>query len=197
MEKIDPLSKSRNKADLALLAGLALFKVLLHLPVLTRYGFHSDELYFIACGKHLSFGYVDHAPLVPWLARLSTSLFGESLFALRILATLSTALTVFLAGLLVRKLGGGRFAQVLTCLGVIIAPVYLRTGNMLCLPAFEPLFWILASYMVVRIIQENNPRLWLWGGFLRGPRPAEQALHAIFCLWTGGGYVADPHAKTF
>jgi uncharacterized membrane protein len=169
MNEVNPSSQSTTKkGDLFLLAGLALCKILLHLPVLTRYGYHHDELYFIACGKHLSFGYVDHAPLVPWIARLTTSLFGESLFALRILATLSTALTVFIAGLLVRRLGGGRFAQLITCLGMIIAPVFLRTGNMLCLPAFEPLFWILASYMVVRIIQENNPRLWLWVGLIVG-----------------------------
>jgi hypothetical protein len=167
MEKIGK-SLPWYRSDLALLAGLAVFKVLLHLPVLTRYGYSNDELYFIACGRHLSFGYVDHAPLVPWVARLSTSLFGESLFALRVLATLSTAMTVFLVGLLVRRLGGNRFAQIIACLGIIIAPVFLRTGNMLCLPAFEPLFWILASYLVVRIIQDNNPRLWPLLGFVIG-----------------------------
>ena len=35
--------------------------------------------YFLACGRHLAFGYVDHAPLVPWIARLADTLFGESL----------------------------------------------------------------------------------------------------------------------
>jgi len=167
MEKIKT-SLPWYKSDIVLLAGLAIFKVLLHLPVLTRYGYTLDELYFVACGKHLSFGYVDHAPLVPWIAWLSTALFGESLFALRILATLSTAMTVFLVGLLVRRLGGSRFAQIIACLGMIFAPVFLRTGNMLCLPAFEPLFWVLASYMVVKIIKDNNPRLWPWVGFIIG-----------------------------
>ena len=59
-------------------AGVALVKLSLHLPVLHRYGFHHDELYFIACGEHLSFGYVDHAPLVPWIARLATTLSGHA-----------------------------------------------------------------------------------------------------------------------
>jgi hypothetical protein len=45
---------------------------------------------------------------------------------------------------------------------------FLRTGNMLCLPGFEPLFWVLASYLIVRIIQEDNPRLWLWVGVVVG-----------------------------
>ncbi|KPJ60864.1 MAG: hypothetical protein AMJ46_03925 [Latescibacteria bacterium DG_63] len=166
--KDNALNAPWYKQDLLLLAGLALVKILIHLPVLTRYGYAYDELYFIACGNHLSYGYVDHAPLVPWIARLSTTLFGESLFGLRILATLSTALAVFLTGLLARRLGGGRFAQIAAAVGMMIAPVFLRTGNMLCLLAFEPLFWVLASYMVVRIIQEDNPRLWLWVGVIVG-----------------------------
>jgi len=156
------------RSDLALILSLALVKIFIHLPILARYGYHHDELYFIACGQHLSFGYVDHAPLVPWIAWLATTLFGESLFGLRILSTLTGAAAVFLTGLLVRRLGGGRFAQVTACVAMIIAPVFLRTGNMLCLPAFEPLFWILGCYFVVRIVQEENPRLWLWLGLVAG-----------------------------
>lgn len=168
MAEITKPYQSWYRSDLALLLGLAFLKILIHLPVLARYGYHHDELYFIACGQHLSFGYVDHAPLVPWIAWLATSLFGESLFALRILSTLSGAAAVCVTGLLVKRLGGGRFAQVTACVAMIIAPVYLRTGNMLCLPAFEPLFWVLACYLLVRIKQEDNPRLWLWVGLVVG-----------------------------
>ena len=78
MQADTPLDAPWYKRALVLLAGLALMKILIHLPVLTRYGYSFDELYFIACGNHPSVGYVDHAPLVPWIARLSTSLFGNS-----------------------------------------------------------------------------------------------------------------------
>jgi 4-amino-4-deoxy-L-arabinose transferase-like glycosyltransferase len=141
-------------------AVMALVEVLIHLPVLHRYGFHHDELYFIACGNHLSFGYVDHAPLVPWIARLATTLFGESVFGLRIFATLAGALTLFLVGVLVARLGGGRFAQLVACLAWLVAPVALRTGNMLSIPSFEPLFWVAGALVLVRMLQEDDRRLW-------------------------------------
>jgi len=102
-----PETRSISRRGLAILIGFALLKILLHLPVLTRYGYHPDELYFIACGEHPAFGYVDHAPLVPFIARAATSLFGESLFGLRILAVLSGAAAIFLTGLLARRLGEG------------------------------------------------------------------------------------------
>ena len=142
---------------LAVPAGMALIKLLIHLPVLHRYGFHHDELYFIACGDHLSFGYVDHAPLVPWIARLATTLFGESLFGLRIFATLAGALTIFLTGILVSRLGGGRFAQLLACVAWMVAPVSMRTGNLLAIPSFEPLFWVACALVLVHIVNEDSP----------------------------------------
>jgi hypothetical protein len=59
---------ARQRGDMAIPGTLALVTLLLHLPVLARYGYHNDELYFIACGAHLDLGYVDHPPLVPWIA---------------------------------------------------------------------------------------------------------------------------------
>ena len=64
-------TRAMTRGEWGFLGSFVLLKVLLHLPVLTRYGYHHDELYFLACGRHLSWGYVDHAPLVPWLARIS------------------------------------------------------------------------------------------------------------------------------
>lgn len=157
-----------HRRDLTLIGGLALLKFLIHLPVLTRYGYHHDELYFIACGQHLSFGYVDHAPLVPWLARLAEAVFGQSLFGLRIFSVLAGAAAVFLTGLIVRRMDGGRWAQAMACLAMILGPVFLRAGNMLCLPAFEVLFWTLVFYFLLRIIQDDDVRFWPWVGLALG-----------------------------
>jgi len=168
MAKNQDLTQKWYQRDWIFIASFALLKIVIHLPFLTRYGYHHDELYFIACGNHLAFGYVDHPPLVPWIARLAIELFGHSLFGLRIFALLSGAAAVFLVGLLVRRLGGGRFAQGLACLAMLITPVFLRVGNLFCITAFEILFWILGYYIIVRIIQEDRPRLWLWLGLVVG-----------------------------
>ena len=52
----------------AIVAGIALATVGLHVALSGRYGYWIDELYFVACGEHLAWGYVDHPPLIAVIA---------------------------------------------------------------------------------------------------------------------------------
>src|SRR5438045_3595343 len=88
-----------------IVAGLAVVALIVHLLTIDRYGYFRDELYYIACARHLDFGYVDLAPLSAFLLRLELILFGSSLFALRIFPALASALTIVFAGFLTRELG--------------------------------------------------------------------------------------------
>jgi hypothetical protein len=48
---------------------LALATVALHLAIAGRYGWFRDELYFLACGRRLDWGYVDQPPLIALVSR--------------------------------------------------------------------------------------------------------------------------------
>ena len=56
--------------------GVALATLALHLATNGQYGFFRDELYFIACGQRLAWGYVDQPPLIALVARLSSAMSG-------------------------------------------------------------------------------------------------------------------------
>src|SRR5581483_9576220 len=92
-----------------------------HLVANPHYGFFRDELYFLTCGFHPDWGYVDQPPVVPLLSA-ATQLFGHSLFALRAVPALFAAGGAFVTCRLVAAFGGGVFAQVLA------AVVYALTG---------------------------------------------------------------------
>ena len=62
---------------------LAAAAVLLQTLTNGRYGYFRDELYFLACSDHLAWGYVDFAPLIALLARISRFALGDSLHAIR------------------------------------------------------------------------------------------------------------------
>src|SRR5579863_1491434 len=85
---------------------IALVIGLLHLAFAGRYDIFRNELYFIVCGRHPDFGYVDQPPLVPLLAA-ATQIFGESVWLLRLPAAIAATALVPLAASFARLLGGG------------------------------------------------------------------------------------------
>jgi Dolichyl-phosphate-mannose-protein mannosyltransferase len=150
------------------IAGAALVKLLLHLAGITHYGFFRDELYYMACGEHLAWGYVDQPPFVALVAWFSRHFLGNSLFSYRLLPVLAGAEVVCITGLFARDLGGGRFAQFLACIGILFAPAYLAFDSFLSMNAFEPFFWLLCAWLVLRIAQGASPSLWLLFGVVAG-----------------------------
>lgn len=193
MKKV--LSRANLLGEKAVLLYLALAKLGLHLAFNGRYGYFRDELYYIICGDRLAFGFVDHPPFTSLVSRLARLLFGESLLGLRVFPALAGAATVFLAGLIVRKLGGGRFAQALAALGVIVSGVILNFNVWLTNNAFEILFWTLAAAILVLIIKDGRPRLWLAFGVVAGVGLLNKYSIAFFAVALGIGLLISPARK--
>src|SRR5919205_363366 len=161
-------SKFNPRGEVALALYLSALKLALHFLTNGGYGYFRDELYYLACGEHLDWGYVDQAPLIGVVAWFERAVFGESLFALRLLPALAGAATVFLTGLIAREVGGRRFAVLVACVSVIVAPYFLIINTILTMNAFEPLFWTACAYVLVRILKRGESRLWLLFGLLAG-----------------------------
>jgi len=142
--------------------------LVLHLLTNTGYNFFRDEFYYIACGHHLAWGYVDHPPLIGLVAAGVQAALGESLFALRLLPALAGAVTVALCGVLAGELGARRFGQALSCVCALVAPVYLEGFTLFTMNAFDFLFWTLLVWILVRILRGADPLEWLWFGLVAG-----------------------------
>jgi hypothetical protein len=152
----------------AILIALSLTAFLLHLATSTRYGFFFDEFYYVDAGKHLAFGYVDFPAFVGLLAAFSHAVLGDSLMAYRVFPAIASAFIVLLAGLITRELGGGNFAQFLVSLAVLISPEVLWLNSTLTTGTFDPLWWLLATYILLYLIKREKPQLWLLFGLVVG-----------------------------
>ncbi len=159
-------AKERNVG--LILTVFASVALLLHLLTNSRYGYFRDELYYIACARHLDWGYVDMAPLSAIVLRIELALFGQSLFALRLFPALAGALTVALTGVIARELGGRAWSMILASTAALSALVYLGIGNFYSMNVFEPLFWMGCAYLLIRILNGDSPKLWLWFGVIAG-----------------------------
>jgi len=152
----------------AIVLAIAACKLLLYFYTGRHYGYFVDELYYLACSRHLDWGYVDQPPLIAliaWMVRVSL---GQSLWAIRLLPALAGAAEVLLTALMARELGGKRFAQALAAMSVLIAPGILGADGLFTMNAFEPLFWMGCAYLLIRIVKTGNTKLWIWFGVLAG-----------------------------
>ena len=133
-----------------------------------RYGYHRDELYFLAAGRHLAWGYPDQPPFVAVVARLMSAIAPGSLVALRLPSAVAAAALVVLTGLIARELGGGRTAQGLAAVSIAVTPVALGSGHLLSTTTFGLPAWALAGWLIIRILRTGADRLWLAVGLVTG-----------------------------
>jgi 4-amino-4-deoxy-L-arabinose transferase-like glycosyltransferase len=158
-------NSNRSLVPLAVVAGA---KLGLHLATYRGYGLFRDEFYYLASTDHLGWGYVEHPPLSIAVLAASRAVFGDSLFATRLWVALAGAATVFIAGLIVREAGGGRRAEIVAAVAVLIMPTYLAMGHFYSMNGFDILFWALLSWLAVRALARDEGRTWLVFGLVAG-----------------------------
>ncbi len=157
------------------------------------YGYHRDELYFLAAGKHLAWAYPDQGPLTPLLARVMDSLAPGSLTVLRAPAAVMAGATVLLTGAITHELGGGRRAQLIGASCAAVASAVLVVGHLLSTTTFDLLAWSLVTWLVARVIRTGEQRLWLAAGLVAGLALLNKPLIAFFLVGLGAGLlVAGP-----
>jgi dolichyl-phosphate-mannose-protein mannosyltransferase len=171
LDSVSAVSLDRAKwleSEQAIAVCFAAAACLIHFVWNGRYGYFRDELYYAACGQHLAWGYVDHAPLIAVIARFSRWMFGDSLHAIRFLPALSSGAKILITAWIVREFGGRRYAQILAATVMLLCPIYLTMDNFLSMNAFEPVFWMLCVAISLRIIRTGDQRLWLLFGLVAG-----------------------------
>jgi hypothetical protein len=191
--------RAPDTGNFKMLFVIALIPLLVHLinNALGAYGYFRDELYYIACSDHLAWGYVDQPPLSLLLLTVSRSIFGDSLVALRLFPALSGSATVILAGLMTREMGGGRFSQALAAVSVSIAGVYLSAFNYYSMNCFDVLFWAIIFYIIIKIINTGDPKLWLWFGVTAGLGLQNKLSIVFLCFGLFVGLLLTEHRRYF
>jgi len=154
-----------DRLRIPLIAALATFG--LHLAGNPHYGFFRDELYFIVCGQHPQWGYVDQPPVACLLAA-ATQMFGHSLVLLRAFPAFFAAAAVYVTCLLATEMGGGAFAQILAALVVFFAPVLMSFGMKVSPDTPGLWLWPLTALYSLRLAKGADPRGWLWVGVIVG-----------------------------
>ncbi len=138
----------------AWVAGALVLALLLSLA--GAYGFHGDEMYFILCGRHPDFGYVDQPPFTPLLSVISTDLLGTSPFAVRIAPALVAAFVILLCADMARRLGVSSRGQVLAAI-MLGGSVWTAAGHLDTTSTYDIFFWSLALWLLIQLLSVEQP----------------------------------------
>jgi 4-amino-4-deoxy-L-arabinose transferase-like glycosyltransferase len=149
-------------------ALFAAVKLAVTLAVADRYGWHRDELYYLASSRHLAFGYVDYPPIVPLLAAVDQAIAPGSLVALRALPALAGAGVLVLTALIARELGASSRAQAWAAFGLLLSPMFIGANLMFQTVVFDELVWAVALYVVARLLRDADRRTWVVLGLVIG-----------------------------
>ena len=154
----------------AIIIALALLNLAVHVitTVFFSYGIFRDELYYLACTNRLALGYVDHPPLSIYILSVWKWLFGDTLFAIRLIPAIVSSASLFMLGIFTKRLGGGRAAIVISMLAYMFTPIFLGMNTVFSMNTFDFLFWITSAYLLLRLVQEDNKKLWFWLGIVIG-----------------------------
>lgn len=152
-----------NKKLNQLILSFGAAKLLIHFFTNTNYHFHRDEYLYLSQGNHLSWGFMEVPPLVPFIGKIA-NLLGGSVFATRLFPALVGAATIILAGWLVKNLGGKKWAIIFTCTALLFSPALLGSNTLFQPVSFNQFFWFLSAFFLVQAIKTEQPKFWYFLG---------------------------------
>jgi hypothetical protein len=106
--------------------------------------------------------------MTPFLERILLSIFGLSIIGLRLFSVLAQAAIIVLTGLMARSLGGRTMAQAAAALSIALSAIFLYEGTEFQYTSFDQLWWVLAAWCIVQLLNSENPRWWLAIGAVLG-----------------------------
>ena len=169
-------------------AAVTAVAVVVHAAVLTRYGWFGDEFYYVICGRHPAWGYVDQPPLTPFLARLAAEIPPDNgLLGLRALAVAFQAACVVLTALLTAELGGRRRAQIIAAGAVAASPIFVGASLLFGTTVTDQFFWVAILVLVARALRLGTTRAWLPAGLVAGLGLENKSTVAVLLLGIGVG----------
>ncbi|BAU55167.1 glycosyltransferase family 39 protein [Mucilaginibacter gotjawali] len=148
--------KNRRSTYSSFILIFVLIKIGLNLLAIAHFGFHRDEFLHLVLADHLDWGYKEVPPFIALLAKITISIFGNSVFAARIFPTIAGGFIIWFTGQITVELGGKRFAVALACLALIFSPAFAASDYLFQPVVFDQLWWVLAVWLLVKYCNTSS-----------------------------------------
>lgn len=128
---------------------------LVYLAWFCPYTLLEDEAHYWEWSRHLAWSYYSKGPGVAWLIAMSTAVFGDTEFAVRLPAALSSAVAALALAGLARDASGDKRAGFFAAAVFQLVPMFQSTSLMMTIDMPYAACWSLAAW-------------WCWRGWMMG-----------------------------
>ena len=127
-----------------------------------------DGAYYWVWSRHLDISYYDHPPMIAYLIKIFTSIFGNNNFAVRLVPVLSVMVTSIYIYKIIKYLYNDEKKAFTAVVIYNIIPLFSMT-SILVLPDLPLImFYTAGLYYFLRIIYEKKAKLWYLLAILTG-----------------------------
>jgi len=174
---------------------IALVQFGLHLWTNAHDNIFRDEMYYLVAAQHPAFSYLEFPPFVALVAGVSKAVLGDSVLAIRLLPAIAGVIMILLGANMAATLGGGPGAQVLAALAVGLAPIFIGSSGILTMDPFDQLWWALLAWVLMHMLRDQRPQLWLLAGAVIGLGLQTKLTIAFYVLALLAGMLLTPSRK--
>ena len=164
MEKLQEVEKKKTLTYLIL---IILFHLSFWFTISSNLTIHPDEADHWVWSQHLSWGYFEHPPMIAFVIRLFTDIFGDKWYAIELCSQSMSLLTIIFLFILSKELFGNEAAL----LSVIIAesmPMFFIGSTILTIDNIMIVFWIMTTYLFLKGLKEDKKVFLLLSGVTFG-----------------------------
>jgi dolichol-phosphate mannosyltransferase len=186
-------AESRSTSQ-AFAIGIIAYSVVLRLLYAGSVELLPEETYYWNYSQHLDFGYLDHPPMVAWLIRLGTLIFGQTEFAVRAGALCCGVITSVFVYRLARNLFGEASALGALLLAQTL-PFFFLSGFLMTPDAPLTAAWAASLYYLERALIAERPGAWWRAGICLGLGMISKYSIALLAPVTLAFMIWDPKSR--
>ena len=146
---------------------LSILLIVIRIVSTSIMGLMPQDAYYDFYAQHLDLSYYDHPPMIAYLLRLFTSLFGKNVFALKLADTAVALLTLLSFYQLAKKFLSMRKATLATML--ILSTFMISILSLISTPDVPlMLFWTISLNFLHEALFRKKNIYWIWAGIFTG-----------------------------
>lgn len=147
---------------------ITLFTTFIRLSVIGKIGITVDEAHYWVYSKFLDLSYYDHPPLIGYIIKLFTEVFGINEFAVRLPSVIIFVAASWIFFISAKKIFNEKIALISIVL-LNILPVFSFLGAVVTIPDSPlSLFWLISFYLFINIVDTSKKRYWYFLGLSVG-----------------------------